>query len=301
MAAIAPAPWPAQIIASHHTLSGVAIRTPSRFALTDRLRAARAAGYDGVGLTFYDYREQLAQGQTPDELRAATERLGISIVEVEMLYGWNSRDATERALSRETEQTLFEMARLFGARQVNVTVAEPVGALAGDRSALARDFGALCERAAEVGLLVALEFQPWNAVADIGTAWEIVRRAGHPNGGILLDSWHFFRGGADVRSLHGIPGERIVAVQINDAAGEVEGSLFDDSTERRLLPGDGIFALVELLRALRDMGVECPLAVEIISKAHRNRRLDEAARRSYESTLAVLERAGLGPPAQRSG
>ena len=97
----------------------------------------------------------------------------------------------------------------------------------------------MCDCAADIGVLVHLEFIPMTAIPDVATAWRIVRDAGRPNGGILFDTWHFSRGSADFDDLQTVPAERILAVQVDDAATEVSGSLWDD-TQRRLLPDDGI-------------------------------------------------------------
>jgi hypothetical protein len=41
---------------------------------------------------------------------------------------------------------------------------------------------ALCDRAADIGALVHLEFIPMTVIADIATPWRIVRDADRPNG-----------------------------------------------------------------------------------------------------------------------
>ena len=118
---------------------------------------------------------------------------------------------------------------------------------------LVERFGVLCDRAADIGALVHLEFIPMTAVADIATAWRIVRDADRPNGGILFDTWHFFRGAADFDALQAVPGERIFAVQVDDALPDVSGSPWED-TQQRLLPGDGCFELPRVLRTLARIG-----------------------------------------------
>ncbi len=125
-------------------------------------------------------------------------------------------------------------------------------------------FGALCDRAADIGALVHLEFIPMTAIPDVATAWRIVRDADRPNGGILFDTWHFFRGSADFDDLEAVPGERILAVQVDDAAMEVSGSLWDD-TQQRLLPGDGCFDLPRVLRTLVRIGGLRFVGPEVIS------------------------------------
>ena len=104
--------------------------------------------------------------------------------------------------------------------------------------AMAGPFAELCDRAADVGAQVHLEFMPISCVATLREAWTIVRDADRANGGIVFDTWHFFRGDPDFELLATVPGDRIYCVQIDDAAAEPRASLRDD-TNNRLLPGDG--------------------------------------------------------------
>jgi sugar phosphate isomerase/epimerase len=279
--------WPWEIVASHHTLSGVPIRTASRFGLGERLLAARAAGFTGIGTTYIDYRWMLARGHLPEELRRETRVAGITVVELEMLYGWNSSDQEIASASRHDEDTLHEMAELFQSRQVNVGVTEPVGSSV-DLRHTARAFKSLCERADKVGLTVALEFLPWTAVPDLETAYKIVDSAGVANGGILIDSWHFFRGEGNWEALTKIAADYVASVQIDDADTAIHGTLFEDSTLNRRLPGQGSFPLVSWLRTLRSLGLRCPLSVEIISKYHQLLDVRESAEAAYASTADVL-------------
>ena len=55
----------------------------------------------------------------------------------------------------------------------------------------AADFRELGERAAKRGLRVGYEALAWGRhIHDHRDAWEIVRRADHPNVGLILDSFH---------------------------------------------------------------------------------------------------------------
>src|SRR4051794_3125569 len=83
--------------------------------------------------------------------------------------------------------------------------------------ALAEHFAALCDRAREIDLDVQLEFIPFTFIHDIATGWDIVRTADRRNGGLEFDTWHFFRGTPDYRTLATVPGDRIFQVQLDDA------------------------------------------------------------------------------------
>ena len=120
-------------------------------------------------------------------------------------------------------------------------------------SSLVDAFAAFCDRAAEVGIDVHLEFVPMTVIADLATGWEIVRAADRSNGGMVFDTWHFFRGVPDLELLAQVPGDRIFGVQIDDAPAEPAAPLWED-TFHRLLPGDGDFDLVSVMRTLEATG-----------------------------------------------
>jgi sugar phosphate isomerase/epimerase len=111
----------------------------------------------------------------------------------------------------------------------------------------AEHFAAACDHAAEHGVRLQLEFIPGTGIADIGLAWEIVEKAGRGNGGLLVDSWHFFRSDPDYELLSSIPGERIFAVQIEDAPARPAENLAWESLHGRLVPGDGDLDLARFM------------------------------------------------------
>ena len=148
-------------------------------------------------------------------------------------------------------------------------------------------FASLCDRAADLGVQVHLEFMPMSAITDLAAAWDIVRDADRPNGGIVFDTWHFFRGNPDFDLLSRIPGERILGVQLDDALPTVRGTLRED-TQRRLLPGEGSFDLPGIITALRTAGWTGPWGVEILSEEHRALPVREALQRAADGARSLL-------------
>jgi len=83
----------------------------------------------------------------------------------------------------------------------------------------------------------------------------------------------------------------VFMVQIDDADRDVVGSLYEDTTLHRRYPGDGSFDLVGFLLLARDAGIEGPVSVEVMSAEHYALPAGEAARRAYDSTRRVIDRA----------
>jgi len=278
------------LVASWWTIAGCGPGAHARWSIPQRAEAAARAGFAGIGLRNDDYTIARESGLSDAAIAAAFRDNGLVLDEIEFVTGWSSDDAAQQERGRGVERDLYALADAVGARQLNVGSIEPLGSLP-PVDAVVQRFAGLCERAAAHGLQVALEFMPWTGIPGAALAWEIVRRAAAPNGGVLVDTWHYFRGAADPAQLRAIPVDRIFGVQINDAAREVVGSLRDDSVHRRRLPGEGVFDLTGFVRLVSELGVAAPYAIEVISDEQAALPLDDAARRAFETTAAVLNRA----------
>ncbi len=252
----------------------------------ERVAAAAAAGVSQIGLLHRSYAQLRAGGATPGSLRAVLDRHGVRVSELEVLRPW-AEDERGRAAAAEGERLVMEMAETFGARYLQV-----IGPCPPDMDRAAEVLAGLCDRAAEVGLVVGVEFLPFTNIADAGVALDLVLRTGRRNAGICIDSWHHFRGADDWSLLERLPPDRIAAVQLNDGPLVPEDpDYLADCLANRQVPGRGAFDLPRLVGLLRSRGVGVPLSMEVIST-----RLDalapgEAVRRIVDATRSLL--AGL--------
>jgi sugar phosphate isomerase/epimerase len=277
------------LIASYSTLSGAPVGQPPRFSFAERVAAAADAGFVGVGMLVDDYASMRAAGVPDAELRSVLDDHGIRALEIEFHFDW-ALDGERGRQAAARESTLHEMADAFGPDHVNVGDLNPPGEGPPTARVVER-FGALCDRAGDHGLRVALEFLPWTTIPDLATAWDVVRGAARPNGGVLVDAWHYFRGNPDAKVLASLPAEHVVAVQLDDADPEPVGPLLEDAMLRRRLPGEGAFDLTGLIQTLDRGGVAGPYSVEIMSGEEQARSVREAATRAYRAARSVLRRA----------
>src|SRR5215207_385785 len=226
-----------------------------------RIEAARANGFSRLSLSPLDVARAEEQGTSAADLGRSLRDEGLEVV-LDPVMNWYG--GAPRADSRFARFPLDQALAMGEALQaVSITVfGQATSDLPLDE--VAGPFGSVCDRAAGFGAQVHLEFIPMTAIPDLAGAWTIVQGADRPNGGILFDTWHFFRGDPDFAVLEQVPGERIFAVQIDDAAAEVRGSMRED-TQNRLLPGDGVFDLTRAVRVLDRIGALRLVGPEVIS------------------------------------
>ncbi|HEX4435151.1 MAG TPA: sugar phosphate isomerase/epimerase [Acidimicrobiales bacterium] len=236
----------------------------------ERIAAAEAGVFTGISLWGRDYQKALDEGLHDRDIRLLLADHGLSVAELDPAWWWppGASDVhippehDQEQIFHFRENELFGVAEAVGARSLNA-VDIFGGSWSLDEAAAA--FAGLCDRAAEHGLLVHLEFLPWSRIPDLATAWQVVHTADRPNGGVMLDAWHFFRSGSDSELLRSIPGESLLGIQLCDAPETPEPDLLHATLHERLLPGDGELALATLLADLRATGTTAPLGVEVFS------------------------------------
>jgi sugar phosphate isomerase/epimerase len=276
-----------ELVASFFTLSGAGFGEAPRHAFPQRCEAAAAAGFAGIGLHVDDLDRTRRSGLDDAGMRAVLSGTGLRLVEIEFLGGW-AQDVDETALAATTAgvETVVDA---LGGRHVSAGEFRP-GRL--DLDAAAARLAGLAERLAERGLHVALEAFPWSALPDVDTAVDLLRRAGSPHAGLMIDVWHFFNGGAELDVLDHLPGAGVVAVQLNDGP-RVHADFLRHARAARRLPGYGELDVVGLVRAVQAAGFDGPWCVEVNTPVFRDLAAEDAARVAADAAMAVLDAAGV--------
>jgi len=237
--------------------------------LLDRLAPARDAGFTGISLMPGDIWSLEEAGIRASEIASRVADNGLTIMEVDCTACWMpsqrraADDAPMGALLRSlTPERVVEAAARVGAS--SVTAVEMMG-ISPSLDEAAEAFALLCDLAAQHGLKAHIEFLPFGGISDLASAWAIVQAADRPNGGLTIDSWHFFRSGSSFDLLKRIPGSRVHTVQINDAPAQAQTDLLHETMTGRLVPGEGSLDLTRFVQTLDQIGSTAPFSVEIFS------------------------------------
>ena len=222
---------------------------------------AQRAGYDGIGLWATDVSAYLERGGSYGALRERLAANGLSVPELCFAGGWMYVAEDERKLALAKARALSRMARQLDA---GCLVAVP-SFQHGDLDDAVRDFRELCDVAAEESVRVALEF---NGVAkqvrSLAVGLDVVDQANRPNGGLLVDSFHFFVGGSSLPDIDRIPLNRLFLVHLSDAA-HLPLEQFTTSHRHRFFPGHGIANVRQTVERLQRLGYQGFFSLEFFN------------------------------------
>jgi sugar phosphate isomerase/epimerase len=272
---------------------------PRDTSFRERLAVAVDAGYSAVSLWGRDYDRARRDGHDDAEMRTMLDDHGLVVAEVDPAWWWTP-GAADIHIPAELdtmdvfchgEDDLLRMAEAMGARSLNA--ADVFGGTWTTEEG-AEAFATLCDRAAQHGLLVHLEWLAWSRISDLATACEVVHMADRPNGGLNIDTWHCARTGTTAEDLRALSGDRVLAIQLDDGPRLAEDNLVDATLHRRMLPGEGEFDLTGYLGALRAIEVLAPVGVEVFSDALHATGPSAAARAAADATRQVLRSAQWG-------
>jgi sugar phosphate isomerase/epimerase len=264
--------------------------TLPRAAFRVRVAAARAGGFAGIGLWLPHRQRAHAEGLSDADLRAILADHALVVTDVEAITDFGPGLRGGAAAAREPtalERVAYAVATAVGA--TSVTLVEGSGAPLAVGPA-AEAFGLLCDRAADRGLEVAIEFWAHSAL-NARCAAAIVAAAERPNGGLLLDTWHAHHEPHVAEILRAAPRGIVKSVQVADVAGNPSGEYMAATMHARRLPGEGVADLVGWLRLLAAIGSSAPLGVEVLSDALHVAAPDEIARRAADAMRALVAAA----------
>ena len=265
-------------------LSSGAVGNPPLAELID---AAHAGQFAGLTLWPASYHPRQASAEPLPEAARRLADSGLEVQDVDAAVVWaGANDPGGPYFEEAPERDVLELASAVAARGVNLIV---TGASGTPLETVVTAFAAACDRAADHGLRVHLEFSRSRTPPDLLGASRVVAQAGRPNGGIMLDAWHVHWGPGSFADLAGVPGAHVGGVQLSDAPAREPDDYAHATRHARLLPGRGTADLVTLLSELDRIGSPAPLSVEVFDTHH----VERVGARSFACELGEATRALL--------
>jgi sugar phosphate isomerase/epimerase len=111
-----------------------------------------------------------------------------------------------------------------------------------------------------------------------------------PNVGLTLDAWHWHHAGGTTADILAAGKDRIVVVHFDDAAKQTPDQVRDN---QRLLPGEGVIDLNGFLHALKKIGYQDSLSIEVFGRGLKEMPPNESALLCLSYGRSALKKAGI--------
>ncbi|PRY18511.1 sugar phosphate isomerase/epimerase and 4-hydroxyphenylpyruvate domain-containing protein [Kineococcus rhizosphaerae] len=256
-------------------------------SLSEKLRAAAAAGFDAVEVFEPDL---LASPLRPAEVRALAGDLGLAVALFQPFRDPDDVDPAAAARSRERLRHKAALTRELGCDLILVCSSVHAGAVHDDDE-LAAQLTALADVAAGEGVRLAYEALAWGAhVADYRHGARVVALAGHPALGTCVDSFHVLSRGDDPDDIAGL--DKLFFCQVADAP-LLGMDVLPWSRHHRLFPGQGGFDLARFQRAVTASGYGGPVSLEVFNDLYRQ---SDPGRAAVDAARSLRHLADLTAP-----
>jgi sugar phosphate isomerase/epimerase len=234
------------------------------------LDGAATAGFRGIGLDRYTVAEYAAGGRV-DRLAELLQERRLACTDVGVLP----------VGSPDVAGAAEELARLAATTGAPACLAAHFAPASNEQAV--RELRAAAEVLAEAGTRIALEFVAYGPLRTLVEASELCEAVGWERCGLLVDTWHVFRGKQSLSLLRSLDGKQIAIVHVNDGALHPASDAVSEGRFGRLPVGAGAFPLGQFASALEATGYRGAISAEVLSAELRARPPEEGARRLMQS------------------
>jgi 2-keto-myo-inositol isomerase len=258
-----------------------------KLPLVQELEIAAKVGYQAVEPWLSEVEQYQKDGGTLADLKKRIADLGLTIESVIAFAEWIVDDSAKRAKALEQLKREMDVVAQFGGKRIACPPSGATNAAITDLRAIAERYRAVCELGTQTG--VAPELEIWGfskTLGRLGEAAQVLIEAGQPNGRLLPDVYHLFKGGSDFEGFRVINGRIIPLIHMNDYPGSTTPERATDAL--RVYPGDGIAPLGKLLRTLKASGFNGYLSIELFNRQYWEQDATAVARTALEKTRTVV-------------
>jgi len=264
--------------------------TTMHATLPKDIAAASAAGFRALEIWAAKMDTYLAE-QPVEALKSLFDQAALRPASINSIEFITFRPPEEYATVKARCQELCELALALGCdRIVVVPSPTPVDTSWGEiRDKSVHVLRELSEIAAPHGVQLAFEFLGfgWCSVRTLAQCWEIVRETDRANVGLVIDTCHFYAGRSELRTIEQLDPLKILIFHINDVE---ERPLDTIEDAHRLLPGEGVIPLDDILARLRRIGFDGLCSIELFRPEYWERDPVELATAARAATMDIVAR-----------
>jgi 2-keto-myo-inositol isomerase len=233
-------------------------------AFDKEIEIAAKAGYSAIEPWVHKIHEYAGSGGNLKDLRKRIAELGLTVEGAISFFRWIIDDATERAKGFEQAKRDMDILAQIGGKRI---AAPPAGATREpglDLMKAAERYRALLELGDKIGVVPQIEL--WGSSKNLhrlGQCMFVVIESGHPKACLIPDVYHIYKGGSDFTGLKQLSSQAIQVFHLNDYPADPPRDRIGDRD--RIMPGDGIAPLTQILRDLCAAGNRAVLSLELFN------------------------------------
>lgn len=259
--------------------------TTMPYPIEDDIRAAAEAGFDGVEL-WSGKVERYLESHSLKDLSSLIKDHGLFVPAIcpYGLVAFGDLEGAMRSIRRAAE-----IADALGCPTLLVCPDTPSETM--EKEEALRRLGYAASKYAESieDLGVGLAIEPLGMHPVVPGPLEALRIAeisGHPNVGIMMDTFHYYKSGISLDSIRSLPPKLVRIVHVNGCEELPREQLHDG---HRLYPGEGVKELVSMVGAIKEAGYDGFLSVEVFREEYWKEPVGLISRKAKESLERILE------------
>jgi 2-keto-myo-inositol isomerase len=247
------------------------------------------AGYQGIEIWMQTLDAYLKKGGSLSDIKKKTEDLGLVIENAIGFANWMVDDPTQRKEALEQTKREMNMLAQIGCKRI---AAPPFGATKGivalEESAIR--YKEVCVLGREMGVQPQLELWGFSSNLHLmGQVLFVAAECSDKAPAILADVYHLYKGGSELNSLNIVGGSQIQIFHMNDYPAEPNRQQINDS--HRVMPGDGIAPMNDILQKLNTKNSPIVLSLELFSEKYWQMDAKEVAKIGLEKMKACVAKA----------
>lgn len=261
-----------------------------RLGIEKEIDVAAEAGYDAIEPWVSTIQEYVKAGGKLADLRKRIGDRGLTVESAISFPRWIVDDDTVRAQAVEQVKREMDILAQIGGKRI---AAPPAGAT--DKPGLdllkaAQRYRVLLEAGDEIGVVPQVEVWGFSKnLHRLGQSMFVVIESGHPKACLLPDAYHIYKGGSDFNGLKTISARTIQVFHLNDYPADPPRDRINDGD--RIMPGDGIAPLPQIIRDLLANDSRAVLSLELFSRAYWEKDALDVAKTGLAKMKAVVQKA----------
>ena len=243
--------------------------------IVELIDIAAKTGYDAIEPWISELDAHVKSGGSLSDIRKRIADAGLLVPDAIGFAEWIVEDPARRKKGLEQAKRDMDLVQQIGGKRL---AAPPVGATGGmskrddpkftqpviDLLAAADRYAALLEIGRSMGVTPIVEVWGFSkTLKRLGEVMLVATECGSPEGCVLPDIYHLYKGGSDFAGLHLLGPAAIGIFHVNDYP-KIDRAKITDAD--RVFPGDGIAPVKEVFATLRAMGYRGYVSLELFNR-----------------------------------